>query len=186
MFREKRIEGQSRRRLGNELQKHHNISNNYVFIKGPQHVLQILRMLGDRDTWWLSTLLWLLGRNTPVALRGESTAVPLQLCREDKPRDTEAPIQTSQGLLGRYWPVFSAEMQSDCTWLSSHSASPFHVSFVCFSCDFMSSKEIRVLATNFQDRKRKREIKFFELLLCDQSYLPDYLEVFCFMFDIIQ
>jgi len=55
------------------------------------------------------------GRNIPVALRGESMAVPLQLCREDKPCDTETPIQASQGLLGRYWPVFSAEMWSDCT-----------------------------------------------------------------------
>lgn len=97
MFQEKRIEGQSRKQLGNKLQKHHNISNNCVFIKGPQHVLQTLRMLGDTDTWWLSTLLWCLGRNIPAALRGESTAVPLQLCREDKPRDTEASIQTSQG-----------------------------------------------------------------------------------------
>ena len=50
-----------------------------------------------------------------MALRGESMAVPLQLCREDKPCDTETPIQASQGLLGRYWPVFSAEMWSDCT-----------------------------------------------------------------------
>lgn len=150
MFQEKRIEGQSRRRLGNDLQKHHNISNNYVFIKGPQHVLQTLRMLGDRDTWWLSTLLWLLGRNIPVALRGESMAVPLQLCREDKPCDTETPIQTSQGLLGRYWPVFSAEMWSDCTQLSSHSASPFHASLFAFHVTLCLQRKSGYLPLTFR------------------------------------
>lgn len=30
----------------------------------------------ETDTWWLSTLLWLLGRNIPIALRGGIMAMP--------------------------------------------------------------------------------------------------------------